>query len=257
MLHLSQWRLTINTGTGLSWVYATQGQQTLGGSLQLLICEHSSLNKTEVRLGGTHTRTSKIGSLAITGDISDDSLIQTHAFSKPSGAGVYAIADAYLNNSLGLVLQRSVGLGVFSQGFCKGCSRDKDGNPTIDTDDAGNVIKPTLTFKLLADVRYLNQRFYGISQSKNLFGTRLNENSNYQWKKFGFDEQFWIIPTLNDIHALQMYASGGPSYQLSPYLCMSVAEEEHYLGNAPPGKRRNYLSSNVKLTIQRNSTSCK
>jgi hypothetical protein len=235
ILYPSWWRIGVSTGQGLSWVYATQGQQTLGGSLDLGFCEGSLLNNTTLLLGGTHTRSSKIGSPAITGDISNDSLIQKHMFTKPSGFGIYGIADAFLNNSLGLVLQKSFGIGLLAPEF---------GDQTF-------------SYSAMADVRYINQRFYGVANATNLAGIRLEENANYTKSAFGFNEEFWIIPTFNDVHALQMFATGGPSLTLSPWLCISVNEEEHYLGDAPHGKRKNYLASTVKLTLQHKSSACK
>jgi hypothetical protein len=232
---LSWWRIGVSTGQGLSWVYATQGQQSLGGTLALGLCEGNSLNNTTLELGGTHTRSSKIGAPAITGDVADGELVQKHMFKDINGFGVYGIGDAFLNNSLGLVLQKSFGVGLLlPQGTYK-----------------------SISYSAMADVRYINQRFYGIADSTNLAGMRLEENAQYTRKAFGVNEEFWIIPAFNDVHALQMFARGGPSVNVSPWLCISINEEEHYLGDAPPGKRKNYLASTVKLALQHKDSACK
>lgn len=230
----SQWRFNVGTGSGLTWLYATQSQQNLGGSLELEFCEKTRLNTTTLLLSGTHTRSSKIGATAITGDVADFTLTQTHFLFRPGGAALYALGDGFLNNSLGLVLQRSFGAGFQSRPFVNKSE--------------------SVHFTAFTDLRYINQRFYGITPDQNLTGLRVGQDAGYEKKAFAFFEEASVTPAFNDVHALQAFARGGPTFQLSPWLCIGFTEEEHYLGNAPPGHRKNYLASTANLSLQHRST---
>jgi hypothetical protein len=233
------WLLSI-TAPPESVIVGTQSQQTLGGLMTVDICERTGLNDLTIAIDGKHTKSAKIHMPAVTTDVVDGYLEQKHAFHDPYGTGIYGRAEMFFNTSLGLAMERSFAVGVFSPVF-------------------GDRGKRNWSFSTGADVRYVGERLYSTAQSLNLAGVRLEEQSAYHTGRFGINEEAWIIPMFNDVHALQGYVRGGPCISIVPWLSASLTEEEHYLGNAPLGSRKNYLASSLSLTIQNSGSikSCK
>jgi hypothetical protein len=236
-LRPSIWTLGITTTPGESVILGTQSQYAFGGFMTTYVCERTQLNESEFDITGQHTKSAKINKPSITTDTLDGRFIQKHAFAEPSGAGSYGIADMFFNTSLGLALQKSFGVGLFSRTF-------------------GNV--KGFSFRAQVDVRYVNERFYSSSPSLNLAGMRIDLQARYNKGRFSIGGDLEPVPMFNDGHAFQAFGRVGPNYKLNPWVCLGLNEEEHYLGNAPPGFRKNYLASTLSLTIQHDSSpACK
>jgi hypothetical protein len=228
----TSWFLGVNAPESL--VNGTQSQQQFGGIAALDVCEQTKLNHTVLSAGGQHTRTWKIHQPSITTDVFDGTLTQKHLFHRPDGAGIYGVADFFFNNSLGMALQKSFGAGFLSPQFKKG----------------------NFSYTALADVRYFNERLYSNQPSLNLAGVRVDGQAKYTLHKFSINGHAWINPMFNDAKALQGLASIGPRLTLNPWVCLSLTEEDDYLGNSPAGKRKNYFSSSLTLKIQHGADSC-
>jgi hypothetical protein len=236
-LRPSIWALGITTVPGETVILGTQSQQAFGGFMTVDVCENTQLNESEFDITGQHTRSSKIQKPSITTDTLDGRFVQKHEFRDPSGAGMYGIADMFFNNSLGLALQKSFGVGLFTRSF---------GNPR------------RFSFRAQTDVRYVNERFYKFSPAVNLAGIRFDVQAHYTKGRFSIGAELEPIPMLNDAHAFQGFGKAGPSYKLNPWFCVGLSEEEHYLGNAPTGFRKNYFASTVNLTVAHDSSpACK
>lgn len=229
------WQLSVTAPQSV--VVGTQSQQTLGGLMTVDICEKTQLNNLTLAIGGQHSKSAKIRTPANITDIVDGYLEQRHAFHEPYGTGIYGRAEMFFNTSLGLAMERSFAVGMFSPIF-------------------GDRGRKNWSFSTGADVRYVSERLYSAAPSLNLAGARLEEQSGYRTGRFGISEEIWILPMFNNVHALQAYARGGPCVGIAPWLSASLTEEEHYLGNAPQGSRKNYVASSLNLTIQ-NSGSVK
>jgi hypothetical protein len=201
------------------------------------ICEKTQLNESDFDITGQHRKSAKIHKPSIATDTLDGRFIQKHAFADPSGAEIYGIADMFFNTSLGLALQRSFGVGLFSRNF-------------------GNV--KGFSFRAQTDVRYVNERFYTSTPSVNLAGIRIDLQAHYNKGQFSIGGEVEPIPMFNDGHAFQAFAKLGPNYKLNPWVCLGLNEEEHYLGDAPIGFRKSYLASTLALTVQHDSSpACK
>jgi hypothetical protein len=236
-LRPSIWTLGITTTPGESAILGTQSQYAFGGFMTTYVCEGTQLNESDFDITGQHTKSAKINKPSITTDTLEGRFTQKHAFADPSGAGIYGIADMFFNTSLGLALQKSFGVGLFSRTF-------------------GNV--KGFSFRTQADVRYVNERFYSSSPSLNLAGVRIDLQSRYSKGRFSIGGELEPVPMFNDGHAFQAFGKVGPNYKLNPWVCLGLSEEEHYLGNAPTGFRKNYLASTLSLTIQHDSSpACK
>ncbi len=218
----------------VTMVNGTQSQEQFGGNAALDVCENTKTNHSVFAVAGQHTRSWKVHQPFVTTDTFDGSFAQQHMFGRPDGAGVYGIAEMFFNTSLGMALEKSFGIGVFSPQFAKG----------------------NLSYSFRADVRFFDERLYSTSRSLKLAGIRLDERVGYKiGKKFSFNQHGWINPMINDAQALQAYAKIGPAITLSPWLSLSLSEEDDYLGNSPVGKRKNYLSSSIGLKIQHGQAS--
>jgi hypothetical protein len=232
-LQETAWFLGINAPETM--VNGTQSQQQLGGSASLDVCEKTRVNHSVVSVTGQHTRTWKIHQPSITTDTFDGSFAQQHMFRSPDGGGIYGIADMFFNTSLGMALQKSFGIGVFSPQFTKG----------------------RFSYSTKIDVRYFNERRYNVTPTLNLAGIRIDQQARYKVNRFSINGEAWINPMVNDAQALQGFARLAPAIAWTPWLCVSLSEEEDYLGNSPPGKRKNYLSSSLTLKIQHGEGDCK
>ena len=221
------WSFTLQ-GAPDKIVLGTQSEELFGGGLYATFCEGSRRNATTIAAAGSHARVYQRGAPSIQTDVADAEIEQQHFFHSPQGAAVFAVGDFFTNNSLGMAMQKSVGLGLLSPQY-----RYR-----------------ALAYDFAADARYLNQHLDGFSPALNFAGIRLKEQMHLQGKLFTWNEQGWIMPVLNDAHALQAYASFGPSLALKPWLHLGLSEEESYLGNAPHPNRKNYFASALSLTIQ-------
>lgn len=209
-------------------VVGTVSQNLFGAGLDVSLCEGSPKNQTSFAAAGTHSRFYEHGSGAITADVADAEMEQQHFFHSPQGSAVFAVGDAFNNNALGMAMQKSVGFGLLSRQF----------------------YYKAAAYDIAGDIRYLNQHLDGVSPALNLAGTRLKEQVDFQGTTFRVDEQAWIMPMFNDVHALQAYASVAPSVTLKPWLTLGLSEEESYLENAPYPRRKNYFTSMFTLTLQ-------
>ena len=226
------WAFTLQ-GAPNKVVLGTQSEEQFGGALDVSLCEGSRRNTTNLTAAGSHARVYERGAPAIVVDVAGAELEQQHFFHSPQGAGVYGVGALFSNNSLGMAMQKSAGVGMLSPQF-----RHK-----------------ALAYEFAADIRYLNQHLDHFSPALNYAGVRLKEQVHVQGGLFAWNEQGWIMPVLNDAHALQAYASFGPSVSLKPWLQLGLAEEESYLGNAPSPNRKNYFSSTLSLTLSGGSGS--
>ena len=226
------WAFTLQ-GAPNKVVLGTQSEEQFGGALDVSLCEGSRKDMTNLAAAGSHARVYERGAPAIVVDVAGAEIEQQHFFRSPQGMGVYGVGALFTNNSLGMAMQKSAGVGVLSPQFRR----------------------KALSYELAADVRYLNQHLDHFSPALNYAGVRLKEQVNVREGLFTWNEQGWIMPVLNDAHALQAYASFGPSVSLKPWLQLGLAEEESYLGNAPTPNRKNYFSSTLSLTISGGSGS--
>lgn len=213
-------------------VLGTESQVVFGGGLNVSLCEGSRRDMTNLAAKGSHARVYEAGAAIVT-DVAGAELEQQHFFGSPQGAAVYGVGEVFTNNSLGMAMQKSVGAGLLSPQF-----RHK-----------------MLFYDFAADVRYLNQHLDQTSPALNLAAARVREQMHLQGGIFTWNEQAWVMPAFNDVHALQAYASLGPSVTLKPWLHLGLSVEESYLGNAPRPNRKNYFASAFSLTIQGGSGS--
>jgi hypothetical protein len=226
------WSFTL-LGAPNKVVLGTQSQEQFGASLDVNFCEGSRRDTTSVAASGSHVRAYEQGAASIQTDVVGAEIEQQHFFHSPQGAAVYGVGELFTNNSLGMAMQKSAGVGLLSPQYRVGA----------------------LSYDFAADVRYLNQHLDHFSPALNFAAIRLKEQMHLQGRVFRWDEQGWIMPVLNDVHALQAYASFGPSVALKPWLQLGLTAEESYLGNAPSPNRKNYYSSALTLSLQGGSGS--
>ncbi len=214
-------------------VLGTESQEQFGASLNAEFCEGSRRDTTSVAAAGSHARAYERGTASIQTDVAGAEIEQQHFFRSPQGAAIYGVGELFTNNSLGMAMQKSAGVGLLSPQY---------------------RIK-ALSYDFAADARYLNQHLDHVSPALNFAAIRLKEQMHVQGRLFSWNEQGWIMPVLNDAHALQAYASFGPSVALKPWLHLGLMAEESYLGNAPSPNRKNYYSSALTLSIEGGSGS--
>jgi hypothetical protein len=228
----SSWLVGV-LGTPDKVVLGTQSQEQFGAELGLNFCEGSQNNTTNITAKGSHSRTYKENSTAIQTDIAGAQFEQQHFFNNPQGAAVYGIVEIFTNNSLGMAMQKSFGIGLLSPQY-----------------KINHVF-----YDFAVDTRYVNEHLDHTPLHLDLSAIRVKEQVHYQGKQFSFNQQAWMMPTLNDVHALQFYASLGPALTIKPWLKLGLTEEESYLGNAPRPNRKNYFASTLSLTLQGGSGS--
>ena len=222
----SSWSLALQ-GAPNTVVLGTQSEEQFGAAASLSLCEANPRNTTNLTASGNHARVYEEKSASIRADIAAAEIEQQHFLHTPQGAAIFAVGGVFTNNSLGMAMQKSIGVGLLSpQGSRK-----------------------ALFYDFAADLRYLNQHLDHTSPSLNLAGLRLKQQTHAQAGFFTWNEQAWIMPIFNDVHALQAYASIEPSIALKPWLHLGLNEEESYLGNAPQPNRKNYFSSTLSLTL--------
>jgi hypothetical protein len=222
----SAWQFGFD-GTPDKVVLGTQSQEQFGANAQLNFCEGSPRDTTNLFASGSHSRTYKENSTAIHTDLASAQLEQQHFFKSTQGASIFGVVEEFTNNSLGMAAEKSAGIGLTSPKFHSG----------------------NLNYNLSIDARYIGEHLDHTAAHLDLAALRIMQEMHLQGK-FAWDEQVWIMPTLNDIHALQGYASAGPAITVKSWLKVSLNEEEYYLGNAPAPNRKNYFASTLKLTIQ-------
>ncbi|MGA2219664.1 MAG: hypothetical protein ABSG51_16360 [Terracidiphilus sp.] len=216
-------------GTPDKVVLGTTSQEQFGADLDLDICEGSMLDKTHLNASGSHVRTYKEKSTAIETDTDRAELDQRHSFKSPSGLALYGVGYQFTNNSLGMAMERSAGIGLLSPQFSH----------------------KLLYYDFAVDVRYVSEHLDHSSPALNLAAVRVRQQMNtVGTKTFSWNEQAWVMPTLNNIHALQAFGAVGPSLAIKKWLTLGVNEEEDYLGNAPKPNRKNYFASTLTLTIK-------
>ncbi|MBW4039002.1 MAG: hypothetical protein HIU91_09045 [Acidobacteria bacterium] len=214
-------------------VVGTVSQDLFGAGLEISSCEGNPRNQTSLAAQGSHSRFYERNSGAITADVADAELEQQHFFRGTQGTAILVVGDVFNNNALGMAMQKSVGVGLLSAQYkYKAAAYDFAG-----------------------DIRYINQHLDGVSTALNLAAIRLKEQAHLDGKLFHLDEQGWIMPALNDVHALQAYGSMAPSVTLKPWLTLGISEEESYLENAPYPRLKNYFTSTVTLTLHGGSGS--
>lgn len=216
-------------GTPDKVVLGTTSQEQFGADTDLDFCEGSKLDKTHLKATGSHSRTYKEKSTAIETDTDTAELEQRHSFKSPSGPALYFDGYQFTNNSLGMAMEKSAGIGLLSPQFSH----------------------KSLAYDFAIDVRYVNEHLDHSSPALNLAAMRIKQQLNSPGTKpFSWTEQAWLMPAFNDIHALQAYGSFGPSLALKKWLTIGLSEDEDYLGNAPHPNRKNYFASTLTLTIK-------
>ena len=110
---LDSWSFTLQ-GAPNKVVLGTQSQAQFGAGVDLNLCEGSKRDSTNVAAKGNHSRTYKQKSAAIQTDVADAEIEQQHFFKSPQGLALFGVADFFTNNSLGMAMQKSVGIGFLS-----------------------------------------------------------------------------------------------------------------------------------------------
>lgn len=246
--------VTLGVSAPESYVYGTQSQANLGGDVLLTrnqtahVCDPPSW-LSSLHVSGNHIRSWKAKSTAVTTNTYDGTLLEENAVSKNGTTAYYGIADLASNNSLGIGLQQSYGIGLSTIAYATECKS-----------------KPPLGHKLYVsiygDVRYMHERLYAPASPLDLAGLRMGEDINYVFlneskqPKFSISETIWVIPTVNDIHALQAFGALRFKVPITTSLSIGLNEEDDFLNNAPKGKRKNYSKSsvNVSYTFPASST---
>ncbi len=222
----ASWQLVFQ-GAPDKVVLGTQSQEQFGGEAGLNFCEGSPRDATSLFAKGSHTRTYKELSTSIQTDVAGAQLEQQHFFKSVQGAGIFEVVEEFTNNSLGMAAERSAGIGLDSPQFHQG----------------------RFYYDFSVEGRYVGEHLDHTAAHLNLAAVRIGEQTHTQGT-FSWNEQAWIMPTLNDIHGLQGYATAGPSISIKKWLKLGLTEEESYLGNAPKPNRKNYFASTLSLTIQ-------
>jgi hypothetical protein len=236
-LALKSWSFSL-LGTPDKVVLGTQSQEQFGGKIELYFSEGSQRNTTDLVSGGSHSRTYKEKSTSIQTDVASTEIEQVHIPANGHWPIVYGVGDLFTNNSLGMAMQKSVGLGLLYLS-------DKDKNK-----------KKSLSFDFAADARYMNEHLDHTSPALNLAAMRFRLEANTSGTKvFAVKGKAWVLPTFNNRHAFQTYASLEPTMSIRTWLKLGFEEEEHYLDNAPYPNRKNYFASTLALTISGGSTS--
>ena len=226
----SSWSVRLN-GMPAKVVLGTQSQVQFGAGAGLNFCEGSQRNATSLAATGSHTRTYQQASAAIQTDTAGAELEQQHFFHSVQGPAVFAAVDLFTNNSLGMALQKSFGVGLLSP----------------------QLRAQKLFYDFSVDARYVNEHLDHTAHPLNLAGLRFKQQTHLQSAAFSWNEQAWIMPMLNDMHAWQAYASLGPTVTIKPWLKVGLTGEESYLGNAPKPNRKNYFATSLSVTIQSGS----
>ena len=209
-------------------VLGTQSQEQFGAGVDLDLCEGSQLDTTHITAKGSHSRSYKEKSTSIQTDVAGAEIKQQHFLTSRQGTAVYGVGELFTNNSLGMAMQKSIGVGLLSPQYKYSA----------------------LFYDFAVDARYVSEHLDHSSASLNLAAIRFKQQMHSQGSTFSWNEQAWIMPMLNDVHGLQAYASIGPSLTLKKWLRLGLTEEESYLGNAPHPNRKNYFSTTISLTIQ-------
>lgn len=238
--------VTVGISTTDSYVYGTQSQVNLGGDVLLTnnqtahVCDPPSWAGS-LHLSGSHVRSWKAKSTANTTNVYDGTLLEENAFSKKGPAAYYGIADLASNNSLGIGLQQSYGAGLSTIVYTTECKTSAPPGYR-------------LYVSVYGDVRYMHERLYAPAKPLNLAGIRMGEDINYivlgkdKKPKFSISETLWVIPTVNDIHAIQGFGALRFKVPITSSLSIGLTEEDDFLNNAPAGKRKNYSKSSVNLS---------
>jgi hypothetical protein len=221
------WELSIQ-GAPNKVTLGTQSQEQFGAGIGFHVSEGGAQDQTTLTAKGYHCRTYKEKSTSIQTDVAGAQLEQQHFLGSTQGSAVIGVAELFTNNSLGMAMQKSFGVGVLS---------------------------PQLSWRKVfydfgADVRYVNEHLDHSAAALDLAALRVKQQAHFNGGTVSWNEQVWVMPMLNDVHGLQAYASLGPSLSLKPWLRLGISEEESYLGNAPKPNHRNYMSSSLFLTMQ-------
>jgi Protein of unknown function, DUF481 len=201
---------------------ATQSQQTYQGELVFVgnwnpgACGYPHQRTLAEFLAGYDSKQgSKPGSIV---NRSGDLRLQ-HLFFVPDNARFVSInADGYHNTSLGLYAQESIGLGV------------------------GTLIG---SLELDADVRFVDERFYGPTESAKLFGTLLSERYSLPIGNAVVTETLQLLPVFNKSNAWQARGILALAVPLSRTFSLTVSAFDDYLDNAPSSFHKNYFKTTV------------
>lgn len=231
-------RWVFNINAPLSVAFGSTSQETLGGLWTLDFYEGKS-NHSKVAAGGAHNRTWQTGQPSVTTDTFDGFFQESHSFGARAG-GVYGKVEMFLNSSLGMAREASLGAGYFSSPRRLG----------------------PVQFNWLADLRYFNERLYGSGGNLGLVGSRFEGQFTYRKMdsvdtskvKYLLISKTWINPMWNNENALRMFTTLQLSVPFKRTLCLSFAPiENDYMRNAPVGKKPNYFTSSVTLKVEHGS----
>jgi hypothetical protein len=230
-----------------SYTYGTQSQKVFSPTVFFharqtkTVCSPPSW-ATTLQASGSHTRNWKTKSTATFTNIYDLSLKTTNSLNGVTPAAMFIVADFNSNNSLGLGLQQSYGLGFSDVLYPTKCDEQW---PTHSFSASWNV-----------DARYIHQRRYAPSSDLDLGGVRIGEDWSYlyapgqgenQKERFSIAQTLWITPTFPDPSAVQAFGRLALKIPISSTLAFEVTEEANFMNNAPLGKRKFFSKSSTGL----------
>jgi hypothetical protein len=229
-----RWFFNINAPASIA--FGTTSQETYGGQMDVELYE-GKLDHSKMWAGGTYNRSWQVRSASIFTDTFDGYFQQSRSLGANRG-GFYGRAEWFFNTALGIALQQSLGAGYYSQ--------NKKAGP--------------FEVKWLADLRYSRERLYDTTGNVNLVGSRFEGQLTYRKAdaadpnktKYSLISRTWINPMWNNQDALQAFATFQVSVPVGRSFCFNFNPiEDDYARNAPPGKKRSYLTSSVTLQIKR------
>jgi hypothetical protein len=223
---LSLWSLNINAPESV--VQGTQSQQLFGGLFRTDLYAGDA-NHFTIVTAGSHQHNVSLHKPPQRTDLFDSSVQVSHSY--PDKFGFYGASEWFLNTSLGMAAERSVGGGIILPAF---------------TSKSENFF-----VKAWVDLRYFNERLY-TPHKVNLIGSVVRGELDYSPT-----DQKWFItagligkPMFNDTSAWQSNGSLTLTVPLSTHVCLTVTPaDDTYIGNSPHGFRRNYLKSTAGIQI--------
>lgn len=228
----SIWALNINAPESI--VQGTQSQQQFGGLFRTDLYAGDQ-NHFAFVASGSHQHNLSLHKPGTRTDIYDSvaqmSHVNTHQF------GIYGVGEWFLNTSLGMAAERSVGGGLLFPSF---------------SSKSGNLYANTWL-----DFRYFNERLYS-GKKLNLAGAVVHGEVDYTPSNASWFITFGTAakPMFNDFGASQVSGSFTFTLPISTHVCATLTPaDDTYIGNSPTGFRRNYLKSSVGLQILAGSNS--
>jgi hypothetical protein len=227
---LTAWRGVIAPRASL--VTGTQGQQTLGGSLEIKRTAHPAREdwhqqSTELELDASSLLVTQAGSAPIRaheydGKLNNEVKLTQHLYANAFGSG-------YHNNSFALYLEQTYGGGL-----------------------GGRISGGKHSLELTGDLLFIREHFYGSSKSLDFAAADLTETytivlAHLKGGNLAFGEAGAYVPAFNQQKAWQARGNADLSIPIFKNFAWNFEYRDDYMENAP-NLRKNWSTSSTGIT---------